>query len=191
MKVSTLVLLATLAYTVSSVATDCWSCEIGGGDWTGSPLACGAAGTLTINDCKTANAAFAATATTLTFATADAYVSTTKTFTLAATTAYNFVFTNTLTDMAFTLTPSCGATVVGSAYAINGVLASSTYPATAATNWCTAAATVAVATVAIPTQTYSAVLYSTAGGAVSVLVEAGFFMQALSFAVAALLLAFY
>lgn len=93
--------------------------------------------------------------------------------------------------MAFTVTPSCGTTVVGSAFVINGVLASSTYPATASTTWCSAAATVAVATVAIPTQTYSAILYSTAGGAVSVLVEAGFFMKALSFAVAALLLAFY
>lgn len=109
MKVSTIVLLAALAYSVS--AQDCWTCSFKGFAWT-APSTCIAAESpavpTTIADCFGANpaASFAdASTSSVSFTTADTYEPTTTDITLAANVAYNYVFTNTLTDMAFTVTP--------------------------------------------------------------------------------------
>lgn len=93
--------------------------------------------------------------------------------------------------MAFAVTPTCGATTVDDAFVyVGNMMSLSTYGSDSST-WCETVGTVPEAASLGSIQTYSAVLYSTAGGDISILVEAGFFMKALSFGVAALLLAFY
>ena len=93
--------------------------------------------------------------------------------------------------MAFTATYTCGTATIDGAFVFNGVSTDLDAAAdlTASTTLCSTP--VEVASAATAAQTFEAIMYSTVGGAVSIAIEAGFFMQALSFGVAALLLAFY
>lgn len=112
---------------------------------------------------------------------------------MVAETAFNFEFSNSLADKAFTATYTCTGTI-DKAYVYNGATSGLDASSDLTTSTTLCSAPVNVANAATAAQTFEAIMYSTAGATLSIAVaavQAGFFMQALSFGVAALLLAFY